>query len=201
MIYLESLINSGSLWIALKDWVILRVYENLWYTLICFKILLRGSEILLNLVRLMDTLSTLQDSNRLRLLYILIDFERFWETLIDTERHCETMQDYGTLWEIFVTLQYLESLLDTLRDPGRLWQTWKLRESLKDFERFWETLIDSERHCETMQDYGTLWEIFVTLLYLESLLDTLRDPERLWQTWKLRESLKDFKIFWESQGD
>lgn len=87
----------------------------------------------------MDTLSTLQDSNRLRLLYILIDFERFWETLIDSERHCETMQDYGTLWEIFVTLQYLESLLDTLRDPGRLWQTWKLRESLKDFEIFWES--------------------------------------------------------------
>ena len=87
----------------------------------------------------MDTLSTRQDSNTLRLLYILIDFERFWETLIDTERHCETMQDYGTLWEIFVTLQYLESLLDTLRDPGRLWQTWKLRESLKDFEIFWES--------------------------------------------------------------
>ena len=87
----------------------------------------------------MDTLSTLQDSNRLRLLYILIDFERFWETLIDSERDCETMQDYGTLWEIFVTLQYLESLLDTLRDPGRLWQTWKLRESLKYFEIFWES--------------------------------------------------------------
>ena len=150
--------DTWRFWESLADYDILRVsdklweplnsperlsdsqsYENLWYTLICFKILLRGSEILLNLVRLMDTLSTLQDSNRLRLLYILIDFERFWETLIDTERHSETMQDYGTLWEIFVTLQYLESLLDTLRDPERLWQTWKLRESLKDFEIFWES--------------------------------------------------------------
>ena len=90
----------------------------------------------------MDTVSSLQGLNRLRLFYILIDFERFWETLIDSERHCETMQDYGTLWEIFVTLQYLESLLDTLRDPERLWQTWKLRESLKDFKIFWESQGD-----------------------------------------------------------